>query len=197
MWMACYTGAEIAKVEDLTEEATRQITQKSASLPELGKSELAAAEHATDFDQPIYNIWKQQTKTPGSSHFSLCAPLAAFRLFRLITTLPCQDPSPCVSLSLWRRPSRTPSPASPLALSLRNKSRCVLRNSLRSCHVVLLSWRKRCAVLPHWLLSDICRRFRSQAQKWLSSGIALPRLLPDFPRCVPRPPRQCVRGADA
>jgi hypothetical protein len=22
----------------------------------------AAAEHATDFDPPIYNIWKQQTK---------------------------------------------------------------------------------------------------------------------------------------
>ena len=28
-----------------------------------------AAEHASDFDAPIYNIWKQQTKSEGSSHF--------------------------------------------------------------------------------------------------------------------------------
>jgi len=30
---------------------------------------MAAAEHATDFDLPIYNVWKQQTKTAGSGHF--------------------------------------------------------------------------------------------------------------------------------
>jgi len=28
-----------------------------------------AANHATDFEIPIYNIWKQQTKTEGSTHF--------------------------------------------------------------------------------------------------------------------------------
>jgi hypothetical protein len=28
-----------------------------------------AANHATDFTPPIYNVWKQQTKTEGSSHF--------------------------------------------------------------------------------------------------------------------------------
>jgi hypothetical protein len=32
-------------------------------LSNLGKSDQAAAEHATDFDLPIYNIWKQQEKT--------------------------------------------------------------------------------------------------------------------------------------
>ena len=32
---------------------------KVADLP---KTEQAASEHATDFDIPIYNIWKQQTK---------------------------------------------------------------------------------------------------------------------------------------
>jgi transposase len=29
----------------------------------------AAAEHAADFEPPIYNIWKQQQKTNGSGHF--------------------------------------------------------------------------------------------------------------------------------
>ena len=33
------------------------------------KSAKAAADHATQFDPTIYNIWKQQTKTEGSSHF--------------------------------------------------------------------------------------------------------------------------------
>tara|TARA_R110000868_G_scaffold410533_1_gene698999 strand:- start:823 stop:1122 length:300 start_codon:yes stop_codon:yes gene_type:complete len=48
----------------LSEEAVRLITQKSADLPKLGKP---AAEHATDFDPPIYNIWKQQTKNTRRS----------------------------------------------------------------------------------------------------------------------------------
>jgi hypothetical protein len=34
-----------------------------ADLPKFGKSELAVAEHAVDFDPPICNIWKQQEKT--------------------------------------------------------------------------------------------------------------------------------------
>lgn len=35
----------------------------------LSKGEQAAADHATDFDVPIYNVWKQQDKTKGSGHF--------------------------------------------------------------------------------------------------------------------------------
>jgi len=38
-------------------------------LPKLAKSAQAAAEHATDFEPPIYNVWKQQEKTPASGHF--------------------------------------------------------------------------------------------------------------------------------
>ena len=34
-----------------------------------GKTQQSAATHSTDFDVPIYNVWKQQTKTEGSSHF--------------------------------------------------------------------------------------------------------------------------------
>ena len=69
LWLACWTNQEIVTVVNVTEEAIRQQTQEMASLPKLGKSDQFAAEHAVDFDQPIYNIWKQQEKTAGSSHF--------------------------------------------------------------------------------------------------------------------------------
>ena len=38
-------------------------------MKKLIKSDLAQAEHAVDFDVPIYNVWKQQMKTSGLSHF--------------------------------------------------------------------------------------------------------------------------------
>jgi sulfur transfer protein SufE len=37
-----------------------------ATLPENRKAD---ADHLTDCEPPIYNVWKQQTKTDGSSHF--------------------------------------------------------------------------------------------------------------------------------
>lgn len=69
MWMACCTQEEIAEREDMTKQAIALICQETADLPKLDKSSRAAAEHATDFDLPIYNIWKQQEKSSGSSHF--------------------------------------------------------------------------------------------------------------------------------
>jgi hypothetical protein len=67
MWMACYTGAEIAEVSAVSEkEVSRTVSDFSANLP---NSQKPAAEHATDFDPPIYNIWKQQEKSSGASHF--------------------------------------------------------------------------------------------------------------------------------
>lgn len=50
----------------MTKETVSEICQEMADLP---KSDKAAASHATDFEVPIYNIWKQQEKTKGSSHF--------------------------------------------------------------------------------------------------------------------------------
>ena len=38
-----------------------------ADLPKLSKSAKAAAEHATGFTVPIYNIWKQQEKAARES----------------------------------------------------------------------------------------------------------------------------------
>jgi hypothetical protein len=39
------------------------------NLADLGKTDQSAAEHANEFDPPIYNIWKQQEKSNAVSHF--------------------------------------------------------------------------------------------------------------------------------
>src|SRR3954469_11773511 len=38
-------------------------------MADLPASDKSNAEHATDFTPPLYNVWKQQTKTEGASHF--------------------------------------------------------------------------------------------------------------------------------
>jgi hypothetical protein len=35
----------------------------------LNKTQRAAAEHAVDFETPLYNIWRQQVKTADTNHF--------------------------------------------------------------------------------------------------------------------------------
>lgn len=64
--MACYTQEEIAERENVHKDSVSEICRKMAELPKNLQSQ---ADHATDFDPPIYNIWKQQTKSEGSSHF--------------------------------------------------------------------------------------------------------------------------------
>lgn len=65
-WLACDTYNEIADLEGLSEEGVRKIvSQLSAELPEVVK---AGANHITDFEIPLYNVWKQQTKSSGSRH---------------------------------------------------------------------------------------------------------------------------------
>ena len=51
------------------EKTVRDVIGETAELPKLRKPDKAAAEHATEFEPPIYNIWKQQKKSKGSSHF--------------------------------------------------------------------------------------------------------------------------------
>ncbi len=65
-WMACYSTEEIAVACDVSKASVNEICSETADLPEANKS---AANHASDFSLPIYNIWKQQEKTTGSSHF--------------------------------------------------------------------------------------------------------------------------------
>jgi hypothetical protein len=55
-------------------QARKRFWLPAVSLPfgefgKLAENPKAAASHATDFQVPLYNIWKQQEKTAGSSHF--------------------------------------------------------------------------------------------------------------------------------
>lgn len=68
MWMACYEQKEIAEAVGISPPQVTEITSKFG-IGELAKTEVSAAEHATDFTPPIYNIWKQQEKSAGSLHF--------------------------------------------------------------------------------------------------------------------------------
>ena len=70
LWLSCRTEEEIANEVGITKQAVSLVCQEMADLPKLDKPSQAAADHATDFDIPIYNIWKRQDRTPGySDHF--------------------------------------------------------------------------------------------------------------------------------
>jgi plasmid maintenance system antidote protein VapI len=69
MWMGCYTQEEIGDREGLSQPQVKEILSEFSDVKKLIKSDLARAEHAVDFEVPIYNVWKQQEKTRGSEHF--------------------------------------------------------------------------------------------------------------------------------
>lgn len=54
------TLSEIADDAGCDEKVVREVIGETAGLPNLRKGDIAAAEHATDFTPPIYNVWKQQ-----------------------------------------------------------------------------------------------------------------------------------------
>jgi hypothetical protein len=64
--MQCCTQEEIAEAVGMTQQAVALVLQETATLPELVKPH---AFHQVDFTPPLYNIWKQQDKTPGPSHY--------------------------------------------------------------------------------------------------------------------------------
>ncbi len=66
MWLACYTQEEIAAACDCDKAQVSRICCEMAELPECNKP---AASHFVDFEVPLYNVWKQQERTPGSKHF--------------------------------------------------------------------------------------------------------------------------------
>lgn len=68
-WLACWTVDEIAESENVGKATVSELCSEFVNLQKANKPDRAAAEHATDFSPPIYNIWKQQEKTSGSSHF--------------------------------------------------------------------------------------------------------------------------------
>jgi hypothetical protein len=64
--MRCYSSKEIADAEGLAEQTVREISLEFSDLKKAAKSDIANAEHATGFDPPIYNVWKQQEKSKGA-----------------------------------------------------------------------------------------------------------------------------------
>ena len=59
LWLACATQQEIAEAVG--------VDQKTITNWEDGFRKLSAADNFLNFDPPIYNIWKQQTKTDGAT----------------------------------------------------------------------------------------------------------------------------------
>ena len=71
MWMACYTQEEIGEKEGIAKSAVNEICSEMAALPKLNKSDKSYAEHATDFQVPLYNVWKQKEKQTELNHHGL------------------------------------------------------------------------------------------------------------------------------
>jgi len=69
MWLACHTQEEIAEVVGCDKATVNRILEDLLQNGKLSDLQHAAASHLTDFDPPIYNIWKQQEKTPGANHY--------------------------------------------------------------------------------------------------------------------------------
>ena len=64
LWLACHTQEEIA--------AAVEVTQNTISGWEkefIEKCQGHNSINSPDFEVPIYNVWKQQTKTAGVNHF--------------------------------------------------------------------------------------------------------------------------------
>lgn len=85
LWLSCRTQEDIANelgwsqpsaagfLKSFIKNGKPADVDKSDDSEESGftltKSQKADSEHATDFQVPIYNIWKQQEKSAGSKHF--------------------------------------------------------------------------------------------------------------------------------
>tara|TARA_Y100000310_G_C20633718_1_gene790056 strand:- start:482 stop:1810 length:1329 start_codon:yes stop_codon:yes gene_type:complete len=88
MWLACFTQDEIAAAVGITHQAVSKVLQQIETFRFVAKPGISDeiedeekrwdaiekanrdnASHAEDFEVPIYNVWKQQTKSVGSSHF--------------------------------------------------------------------------------------------------------------------------------
>ncbi len=64
MWLACATQEEIADAGGSPQQTVTEWTKGFTESPADGLSVIPS-----NFDPPIYNVWKQQTKTNAVSHF--------------------------------------------------------------------------------------------------------------------------------
>jgi hypothetical protein len=69
MWMGCSTLKEIAEGVGLTHPQVKDVCDTFVSSVLKNQTYKSASEHASSFDPPIYNVWKQQSKSGDVSHF--------------------------------------------------------------------------------------------------------------------------------
>ena len=74
MWMACHTQEEIAEAVELSQRAVSEQCEGFSSSVLQNQTSKSAAEHATDFKPPLYNVWKWQEKTDAPEHFGNSEP---------------------------------------------------------------------------------------------------------------------------
>ena len=68
LWLSCHTRPQIAKAVKTTEAEIRRLDE---NFPVLEKSQILkqnAAQWSDGFKIPLYNVWKQQARSSGSSH---------------------------------------------------------------------------------------------------------------------------------
>lgn len=69
LWLACCTQEEIAAQVGAPQRTVADWLESFSDFGNLAESAKSAANHATDFTAPIYNVWKQQEKSNSVSHF--------------------------------------------------------------------------------------------------------------------------------
>jgi transposase len=64
MWLSCHTQEEIAEAVEVDQ---KTITNWETDFRKISEDDKFL--NSPDFETPIYNVWKQQTKTAGVNHF--------------------------------------------------------------------------------------------------------------------------------
>jgi hypothetical protein len=70
LWLACWTQEEIAKDTGIDQGDLSKLTKTFMEIGNLAKNHKAIAEHATDFDPPIYNNREESRNFRNVSRFA-------------------------------------------------------------------------------------------------------------------------------
>jgi hypothetical protein len=69
LWLTCHTLEEIAAAVDCTHPTVKAVAESFVDSVRENQNYKAAADHVVEYELSAYNIWKQQTKSDGPSHF--------------------------------------------------------------------------------------------------------------------------------
>jgi hypothetical protein len=80
--VSCHTQEEIAARVGWERPTITGWIDDFVEFRQVAESDKAAANHATDFEAPIYNVWKQSRQEPSAPRQPLPVPRAAAVLAR-------------------------------------------------------------------------------------------------------------------